>query len=310
MKKFILFVGYLCSVAALFFLIDLCLGAMFDKYLFLDNDSKMKYVIDGGNKDSIIVLGASRAAHHYVPSVIEKETGFTCYNYGMDGRNIFSQYIVANEIFSKADVKPKLVLLEVAYIDIEDTPGWNYEKLSNLNVLYKRNNDVKKLLEEINPKEALYLRYCNLYRYNSSILGLLARQFLSIEEQDKNKGYVPLYSVWNNSADIVENSESPEIHPIKERYLRLFIELCLNSSSKLIMYNSPDFRVFKNPSIWEKKIKEICDEYGVTFINHSNDALFWEHKEWFNEPFHLNDKGAKKYSTIVSSEIKSYCKGE
>ena len=307
MKKFLLFIGYICAVALLFIALDMCVGAFFDRYLFLDNDPKLKYVVEGKGNEDIAIIGASRAAHHYIPSIIEKETGMSCYNYGMDGRNIFNHFIIENALLSRNGSKPKLILLEVAYLDIEDSPRWNTEKLSNLNVLYKKNGKVRELLDLTSPNEGMVLRLCNMYRYNSCILGLLKAHFKSTS-QNNNKGYEPLYSEWKDSAPQIENEKNPQIYKLKEDYLRRFITRCLDSDTKLMVYVSPDYRTFVHASSWEDNIQKICNQYNVPFINHAKDSLFWKHPEWFNEPFHLNDTGAKVYTSLVCKEIKELMK--
>ena len=309
MKKFFLFAGYLLSVAVVFYILDFGCGTILDKYLYLDNDLPLQYAHYGGNGESVVVLGASRAKHHYKPSVIDKETGLTSYNYGRDGRNIFNQYIIANELLSHASVKPKIFILEVASIDIEDTPGWNGEKLSNLFPLYKKNTEVREIVDREDPESGFALKYINLYRYNSSLFDYL-KNLSASHNGDILKGYTPLYSEWPDDAEILDESENFSLYPWKEVYLKKLIELSKDNDVKIVFYNSPDFKIVKFQQAWESKIEAICAEYNVSFINHAHDSLFLSHREWFNEPFHLNDKGASEYSSIVAKEINEYIKNE
>lgn len=299
MKKYILFIGYLCSVAVLFYFSDFCLGAMFDKFLFLENNPQLKRAYYGGDED-IAIIGASRAAHHYVPSIITEETGLKCYNYGMDGRNIFNHFVVEQEILSKS--RPKLIILEVSSIDIEDTPKWNGEKLGNLYLLYKYDKNVKTIIDTLTHEEGMALSISNLYRYNSSILSLLVKKFHPLDDTSL-QGYIPLYTEWSGNDDVIDNPKTSQVYPLKKEYLLKFIQGCQDAGVKLMVYNSPDFRIIKNQTTWENQIEKICGEYNVPFINHAGDSLFRAHKEWFNEPFHLNDNGAHVYSLIVAKEI-------
>lgn len=304
MRKYLLFVGYIISVAILFFAMDLGAGALFDKYLFLKKDTKMMHVY-GDKSEELVILGASRAAHHYIPAVLEDSLGLTCYNYGMDGRNIFNQYVVASELLNKPQGGAKVVILEVAYIDVEDSPGWNDEKLSNLYILYKKDANVKEIIDGGNKSTGLALQYCNFFRYNSSMLSYI-RQVMSKGQIEDTRGYEPLTAVWNKDVETLENDVNPSFHPQKEKYLRALIEECKNKGVKLILYNSPDYRYFENHLVWEDRITDICKEYGIPFVNHEHDTIFMSHKDWFNEPFHLNDEGAKAYSSLVAEEIKDY----
>ncbi len=277
-----------------------------DRYLFLRNDPKLEYACKGGNGEDVVILGASRASHHYVPAVIENELNLSCYNYGMDGLNIFNQFVVANELIENKRIKPSMAILEIASIDIEDTPGWNYEKLSNLNVLYKRNKIVRELIDSDNIYKGFALRYSNLYRYNSLILPLLKSVFLNNNTNENLKGYVPLHSVWDREIETIENDSSLVVQPEKELYLRALLSSYKEAGIKLVVYNSPDYRNFKYPRLWLDKVSEICSEFSVPFYNHDHDTLFIAHREWFNEPFHLNDEGAHVYTLVVSKEIDNY----
>lgn len=303
MKKFFLFTSYVLSVAIIFLTLDFVLGKLFDKYLFLNNDSKMLYAHQGGDGEEIVVLGASRASHHYCPSILESGLGGKCYNYGMDGRNIFNQYVVEDELLTNSLIKPQIIVLEIAAIDIANTPGFNGEKLSNLHVLYKQNKKVREIIDKENPENKFFLGHINLYRYNSRLLGYL-KGFIYSDINDLD-GYEPLYNNWREEAEQKE-VVSKDYYPLKELYFRKFVEYSLNYGIKLLVFNSPEYYEYNKPIDWERRIEAICKEYNVPFYNHAHDSLFLKHREYFNEPFHLNDVGAKVYSEIVVKDIKLY----
>ena len=41
---------------------------------------------------NILIFGSSRAAHHYVPSILSDSLDMSCYNCGMDGNGIIYGY--------------------------------------------------------------------------------------------------------------------------------------------------------------------------------------------------------------------------
>lgn len=307
MRKFVLFVGYILSVILVTWVIDYSAGIVFDKYFFLKNDVKLKYLSEGGGGEEIVVLGASRAAHHYVSSVFKDELGLNCFNYGMDGRNIYNQYVVGSTLLHNATKKPKLLILETAYNDIEDSPGWNGEKLSNLCVLYKSNESVREVIDRENHSKGMALRLSNLYRYNSLLLPI-AKSFVSSSSIKDNAGYEPLYAQWSSEIETLGNVENPTYLPLKEEFYRKLLSQAKEAGIPVVVFNSPDYRLFKYPAKWEDKVAEICNDYDVPFINHEHDSLFMAHKEWFNEPFHLNDSGARAYTSVVVKEIGDYIK--
>lgn len=303
MNKFIKFAGYLLTVAVLFFAIDFAAGYVFDHYFFLKNDAKLQYAFEGGSGEEIIILGSSRASHHYVPSVFEEEMGLSCYNYGMDGRNIFNHYVVASELFKNSILRPKLVIFDASHIDIVDAPGWNGEKLSNLFLLYKKDRNVREIVDNEDKVTGIVLRYCNMYRYNSLLISLFRTSFKSEQSENTLRGYLPLYTEWANDIETVTIDEPFKIYPPKEKYLRKLLSDCSEMGIKVFVIVSPYYELYSKPLGWIKDIEDICNDFNVFFLDYSQDSLFLEHKEWFNEPFHLNDQGAREFTSILVKEL-------
>lgn len=301
MKKYFLFTGYLLVTAFLFIVADRVVGFVFDKYFFLKDDPKMEYVFNGGGAD-IAILGASRASHHYIPSIIEKELGMSCYNYGMDGLNIFNHYVVANHLVNSKINRPRVIVLEVAYIDLEDIPGYNGEKMNNLYPIYLIDKDVRAIINQEDKRLGFVLRWINCLRFNSRILTAF-RNLISHPTDVGQQGYIPLNGEWKEERTI-SDKQGTSIYPNKEEYLIKLIDFCSEAGVTLLLFNSPDYSFYPSPPVWLNRLKTICQEKTVPFYDYSHDSLFMAHKEWFNEPFHLNDNGAKEYTTIIVNDIK------
>ena len=58
---------------------------------------KENYVVDSVRTD-IVVMGSSRALHHYVPSLITQATGLSCYNCGIANEGIANHYAMLEAI--------------------------------------------------------------------------------------------------------------------------------------------------------------------------------------------------------------------
>ena len=56
-----------------------------------DEIGRLNYISDSVTAD-IVVLGSSRALHHYVPSTITDSTGLSCYNCGFENEGIVFHY--------------------------------------------------------------------------------------------------------------------------------------------------------------------------------------------------------------------------
>ena len=138
-------------------------------------------------EDDILILGSSKAAHHYVPSIFEDSLAMTCYNAGEMGCGIIPAY-VRYKMVSKRH-KPKLVIYEV-------TPRYDFLKddgySTYLGVIrqYTGDNVVRNVyLEFSDDLEGIRL-LSNMYRNNSKIISNV-KDVLS--DSDTYRGYEPLY---------------------------------------------------------------------------------------------------------------------
>lgn len=82
------------SFCALLFIIDWVVGTWSERIYY-----KSKYGIFHRqiyclteSQDELMILGSSRAAHHYVPQIFEDSLGLSSYNAGSDGMCIYYHY--------------------------------------------------------------------------------------------------------------------------------------------------------------------------------------------------------------------------
>lgn len=251
----------------------------------------------------IAILGASRAAHHYIPSVFKDSLQMTATNYGIDGQNIFTHYVILNNILRNKQNKPRVVIWEISAIDINNTPRWNAEKLNILYPYYNSSLCVRTLLADVlDPKECFVLKMSGLYRHNSNFITYLYRMLTGFPHP--SDGYRPLTKQWNKPIEFEEEHGS-NYHPKKIEYLVKIISLCKKENIQLIITVSPNYKLLPDQK-WVKKVKEVTGKEKIPFLYHEKDTLYQSHNEWFNEPFHLNDKGAHIYTEQICREIKEY----
>lgn len=248
----------------------------------------------------VVILGASRASHHYIPQVIQDSLHLSVVNFGIDGHNIYSQYIILKSLVEHSKQKPKVVVFDANSIDIYNTPKWNTEKLTVFYPYCNSEEYVGVLLKDLlTPAEYWSLKLFGLYRHNSNQL----RYIYSIIKGFPvvTDGYLPLYNKWNQPIESAGQSNM-EISAKKVEYFNKFIAICKQENIRLIIAVSPNYKYLLEQK-WVEKIRQITNKEDIPFLYHENDSLFLSHREWFNEPFHLNDEGAHIYSRIISEEI-------
>ena len=253
--------------------------------------------------DPVIFMGSSRCHHHYIPSIISDTLQMGVYNAGLWGRrNIYFHYGELCNILKR--YTPQTICLELHPIDYLKTPGSDIATVGVLTPFINYTSECDDLL-----KTAGYYYKCELsclYRYNSEFANILMGNVVN-RSFPANKGFRPLFTLLDTKHDDVGPEKFPfPIDEDKVRCLQAFIDKCKEKNINLIFICSPVFakekgRLFDIPN-------EIARRNGILFINHYYYEGFSGHAEYFADFGHLNETGAKKYSSAIASELKQYIK--
>lgn len=258
------------------------------------------------SQDDLMILGSSRAAHHYVPQIFEDSLGMSCYNAGSDGMCIYYHYgILASRI--ERGCPPKMVVLEVIGSDAEESQGATFSldaALDRYAPHYGEFAEIDSLFAFNGWKEKLKLT-SKTYKYNSKLVQIIKCNYIPWPE---DRGYEALTGVMKVTegekiADILTPSSSKSnIEKRKLVYLQKFIDDCKANDIQLIMCYSPYYGQPIPESI--RLIENLADKNDVKFYNYGDDVRF-QKSEYFKDASHLNDTGAKEYSKEICSLFKS-----
>ena len=186
--------------------------------------------------DDILILGSSRADHHYVPKVFEDSLGECCYNAGEMGCGIIPAYVRYKMVSNRH--KPRLVIYEV-------TPEYDYLKdnsySSYLGVIRQYVGD--KMIRDVyldfsNELEGMRLM-SNLYRNNSKIVTNV-KDFMT--QSNPYKGYEPLFGIFHprqRVSNTMGNIITYEIDSLKLSYVEKLICATKNDNVPLVFMMSP-----------------------------------------------------------------------
>lgn len=289
---------------ALLGVLDFGLGYLFRLYDYTRSGSihKIHSVMTQAQPD-LLIVGSSRAAHHYDPKVIEDSLGITVYNAGLDGRGLPHAYALTKGFEGRR--YPRYILCEV-------TPNFDLyaEESLSLNEFYPYvgNPDVKALLID---KDSLdkYKMLSNAYRLNSALIRLVSGMFLN--QGQFVDGYEPLLG--NISRHDQEGAEARRlsgytpptktIDSLKLKYLRLLIEDAQAHGSKIVFVMSPRcYGGNEQPYLPEL---EIALSYGVPVLDHLNDTILIYNPSFYQDTGHLNYKGASAYTKHLIPELRT-----
>jgi hypothetical protein len=93
----------LLIIGSIILILDQALGKLLKHYYYkIDHaeQGRTTYAIDL-TRDDILILGSSRASHHYVPAIISDSLGSSCYNAGKDKQGLFYCQAVLNAVMKR-----------------------------------------------------------------------------------------------------------------------------------------------------------------------------------------------------------------
>lgn len=247
----------------------------------------------------VVILGSSRAIHHYDPRIFSDTLGLSCYNCGEDGMGILLMYARFQSIISRQ--KPKIVIYEVLpdFDFFKETDNSKYLRFLRP---YTDIPHINKIVNAISSTER-YKLLSEGYCYNSVFLDILSQRISKYPETAKDYTYTPLTKNINQEPIVIESELKPVIDNTKTEYFRKLIKICRNENVKLFFTASPSYRA-KNDSDYAL-LKNYCDMYCVPFVNHHSDTLYSTNATLFSDVAHLNIRGAEMLSSMVVSEIKA-----
>lgn len=295
MKRFIsLIVLFFCIVAV----IDRTAGVAFD-YLNAHvpaGFNREHYYAFNTCRADIVILGSSRARHHYDARLLEDSLHESAYNCGYDGLGIMNMY-ARYSMIRKRHV-PRIVVYD-AMANNECYFNDNRADLDGLKQ-YCDTPEIAAILNDVEPEEKWKLT-SRMYRYNSKMFMILSDYL----HPDRNifQGFNPL----DGTMDYDVPPYKPEFagkepDTLKLRYLRKLIADTKSDGTLLVVCFSPWYGAHNDAD--NKVIEQACREQGVPVLNHFTDRRFVDSKRYFKDTTHLNSKGAEVYTRIIIEELK------
>ena len=86
----------------------------------------------------VVVIGSSKASHHYVPQILEDSLGMTAYNCGQDGCFFLYQNCIINMILDR--YTPKMILWDIqpgSFVGVDHS--LEYQNIRYLSPYYPAN---------------------------------------------------------------------------------------------------------------------------------------------------------------------------
>lgn len=253
--------------------------------------ARTRYIYTSMN-EKCVVLGSSRALHHYDPAIMAPVTECSVYNCGEDRMGIIFNY--GRMMLVKERYMPDIIVYDVEP-DYDLLYGDNSVYLSQLRP-YTGHESIRRLFADVDPSENIKMLMLP-YRLNNRVLQV-TKDCTSGAETFYN-GYSPY--IGRMTALHKENLPQDHYDDTKWRYIGELVKLC-GHRTKLVFTASPQLS-YGNDSVYAP-LKEMCRRHGIPFLNHFCDTAFTNHHELFHNANHLERRGAEIYSKIIAREIK------
>ena len=304
MKRFITVVlTALAVVVALDWMIGKAMDAMLPQISNQGDTGKTYFALNEVNTP-VVIVGSSRAAHHYVTQMLEDSLGMPAYNVGRDGCFFNYNCCVINSILAR--YSPELIIWENGreYLSGNDT-----DPLETLYPYYGKNQWVTESLEEELPWTERVRLISKSYRYNSVIHRIIMRYVTRHNFKDGTvKGYLPLPQkhLQETLALMPESKENDKLNQYRVEHFRSILESAKEKGVKMVVVDSPKYRIRSEKSSSGDMMEKLCQGYGMMYLDNSQLPYFLERKELFNDATHMNENGAEIYTEMFISQIKDY----
>lgn len=296
------FTAKLLLLIVVIVLLDFSLGSLF-RYLYFHQKKgelyRITYAMEQSNED-LIVYGSSRADHHYHPEIFKKRLQLSFFNTGLEGEHIFFQYALLKGTLKR--FTPKVVILDFTAGEFKKDRE-SYDRISNLLPYYDNHPEIRSILELRGPYEK-YKLLSKLYPYNSEFIQV-ARNVMATRQtkEDDTEGYFPLYGITHDPRVHIRFPEAYPTDTNKIKAYTAFITDCRKAGAELFIICSPYYQDAENEEYSIVLGKQIAKKYGVDFLDFSHNTRFSNTADYFSDPGHLNDTGARLFSDLVIDSI-------
>lgn len=254
------------------------------------------------DKHDVLILGSSRAHHHYDSPFLSDTLGLDVYNAGYDGNGVILAYGILE--MALKHYKPELVLFDVEPsfdVIVYDKDNQRKRYISDLKPYYDT-PEVGAVIKDISTEE-WYKVHSGMIRYNTDIIKMAIDNVLSRETP--TKGFEPLdgrIDVCSPDTGKRDNTDKNyKLDNVKLKYVEMLIDLAHRNNVPIALIASPKFGS-SDISIFRPVIS-ICERKKVPFFNYYSNDEFMNHPDWFKEPMHLNAAGARAFSKKLIDDI-------
>ena len=256
------------------------------------------YICDKLETD-ILISGSSRCVRHYNPHIITDSLGLSCYNSGQMGNGIILNYGRLKMIDERK--KPSIIIYDL-HPEFDLLVGDdNHRYLTWLKSHYEREG-IADIFNSIDKTEK-YKMQSRMYRHNSRWVEMMMDYAHPITEAG-NDGFSPLEGKLNKKKIRMVKKDTTHTYvfdDLKISYIKKMIDEA--KGAKLYFVVSPIW--YGLDTLTFQPVKDMCEDYGIPFIDFSNDPKYVHNDVYFKNGNHMNIRGANEFTRDLVKCLKA-----
>lgn len=293
-------ITFLLIVAVIDFIAGLIFSTMQRKAISGDN-YRLNTIVNR-QESQLLIVGSSRAVHHYAPFILQDSLGLSCYNCGIDGMGIVCNYGLFRLMASR--YKPKVLTCEV-------TPDFDLLKNDNTKYLewlkpYYDEQSIDSIFWNVDKTLRLKM-LSQMYRYNGAFIQIAIDFIHPMPTGIRDtRGYSPIDATMNYEPEVADNAgKIYHFDALKLLYWDKLIADCKQSGTQLIFMVSPQYKATADDWRAFQPIMEKARQNKIPFITHLTDTVFTTKHKYFKDTGHLNHVGATHYTKVICHELRA-----
>lgn len=282
--------------------LDAGVGAVLRRMYFAQRSGQLAettYIIDHMHQP-VVVVGSSRAQHHYVPGLLAAALGRPCYNAGRDGQGMLFYAAVLEQVFAR--YRPEVVVLDLNPRDLEhDTKG--YDRLSELLPYVAEHPSLRRTVV-LRSRFERWKLLSRAYPFNSMVLSIVQHDLVRHSRTARDSGYVPLHEDLSRRKGPVNPRASLPVapfDPVKRDALLRTLALARAGGTRVVVVCSPQFASDVAAGS-RAQLAALLRGQGLELWDYVDDPA-WLVPSLYSDEVHLNDTGARRFSTELGARL-------
>ena len=284
MTKFIVLVAkIIITILVLLVVLDWIYTAV---YMHSSKRGKVEYVFNSKAQNyDVVILGSSRANNHFVSEMF-KEKGLKTFNYGMSGAHLFEESLML-KLMAERKYQIKTVILEA---DLSLCNEKESDAITAKFLPYIHHSEI--IREHFSKQENFKkLYYIPFYRYIDfdALIGFREMYNTATNKPTNILDHLGYHSLGHKPGNMKNDIRA--LKPIRNKYYEEIKQICKENNYTLITVMTPMCTNVKGLDYFVKANKIYPEIHNLENVVQGD--------QYFSSCGHLNDIGARKFTSIV-----------